>query len=104
MIPENMNEIDLRLEELKNEGKIVDQDTLIKETVLKLFQSYLDNAEDGHYDTGYLVADNQIEVKNIQNKPVTLIKTEESFVSEFKRDAFNLLLWLEDEAHRIASL
>lgn len=104
MIPENMNEIDLKMEELKNEGKTIDKDTLITETVLQLFQAYLDNAEDGHYDTGYLVDGNQIEVKSIANKSVAFVKTNEGFVESFKKDSFTLLLCLEKEAHRVANL
>ncbi|MCF6514715.1 hypothetical protein GSH19_00745 [Lactobacillus sp. S2-2] len=104
MIPENMNDIDLKMEELNNEGKSIDKDTLIKETVLQLFQAYLDNAEDGHYDTGYLLDNNQIEVKNIANKSVAFIKDNEGFIESFKKDSFTLLLWLEKEAHRVANL
>ncbi|WP_105956443.1 hypothetical protein [Apilactobacillus quenuiae] len=104
-IPESMDEVKLKMARLTIDGhKNVNEDEIITKAVSDLFQDYLDEAEEGHYDTANLNADT-ISVIDVTGNEITSFKSKEKdFVSDFKRDAMELCFRLEDEAIKIAKM
>ncbi|UQS86288.1 hypothetical protein MOO44_05025 [Nicoliella spurrieriana] len=103
-VPENMREVKHALIDLEDEGKHVDPDQFIGETVENLFQIYLDEAEEGHYDTARLVKPNLLQVFDLTNQVIhEEHSTAESFVADFKNDADKLLMHLGYVAYDVAA-
>ncbi|MCK8624409.1 hypothetical protein M2S00_02670 [Apilactobacillus sp. TMW 2.2459] len=102
LIPEDMDEVRSKVNELSKKGKHVSIETVIEKSVSDLFQMYLDSAEEGHYDTGELDK-NTITVYGIGHvKQYSFNSKGTSFVEDFKNNSIELLLRLEDEADKIA--
>ena len=105
LVPENMAEIKRKERRLKASGNNFREDELISQTVLQLFQIYLNNAEEGHYDTARLTDDGKLTVNNTDNRITDVIKPQQhSFVADFKRNSLRLRIKLEERADKIAEL
>ncbi|MHA8110172.1 hypothetical protein ACYATP_01455 [Lactobacillaceae bacterium Melli_B4] len=103
-IPENMREVRHAMLDFEDEGKSVDQEEFIAKTVESLFQIYLNQAEDGHYDTAKLVQPDLFQVVDIANNVIYEERsTSASFVADFKDDSDKLLTHLEDVAYNVAA-
>ncbi|TPR24656.1 hypothetical protein DY120_05080 [Apilactobacillus micheneri] len=104
-IPENMDEVKLKMARLKIDvHEDISEDDIITKAVSDLFQDYLDEAEEGHYDTGSLDVDT-ISVVGVTGDKITEFKSKEKdFISDFKKDAMALCFRLEDEAIKIAKM
>lgn len=102
LIPENMDEVNYKFNELSKSGNPVDIDDIISKSVSDLFQMYLESAEEGHYDTGELDGDT-INVYGIGHFKQCSFKSKgTSFVEDFKNNSIELLLRLEEQADKIA--
>ncbi|MBW1605261.1 hypothetical protein [Lactobacillus sp. Sy-1] len=103
-IPENMREVKHALIDFEDEGKQVDPDQFIAKTVESLFQVYLDEAEEGHYDTARLVQPDLFQVFDLSNQVIHEERsTAASFVDDFKNDSEKLLMHLGDVAYDVAA-
>ncbi|MTV83276.1 hypothetical protein [Secundilactobacillus folii] len=80
------------------------EEDVIKETVLKSFQAYLEFAEEGHYDSAKWQGDN-IEVTDVMRKPIETVKPQtDSFINDFKASNDALFLYLQEKAGKIAGM
>ncbi|CAI2686745.1 MAG: hypothetical protein M3005_02060 [Apilactobacillus sp.] len=104
LIPENMDEVKLKMARMLIDGHQVTEEEVIYQAVADLFQDYLEEAEEGHYDTSHLNGDT-FTVTGISGSQIAEFKsTKENFVEDFRHDALELCFRLEDEAQRIARL
>ena len=103
LIPENMKEIQQKVNYLRKFNPHYSEHRLILRTVLNLFQIYLNNAEEGHYDTADFTRQHWLEVKNVNQQRIDLLKPRSgSFVTDFKRNSLWVRIQLEERADRIA--
>lgn len=100
--PENMHEFEDKFAIEKARHPETTRDGLMKQVIEDAFQGYLDEAEEGHYDTGKLVG-KEIQVIGIGEKLLTTIKPiGESFEADFEKDGNQLMWYLEDQADKVA--
>ncbi len=106
LIPENMDEVKLKMARMLIDGHKVTEEEVIFQAVADLFQDYLEEAEEGHYDTSKLADDGvTFTVTGISGRQIAEFKSNgETFIEDFKKDALDLCFRLEDEAQRIARL
>lgn len=105
MIPETMDQIRQRMVLLEQEGHPMTEDDLIYQTIQDLLQLYLDNAEEGHYDTVKPVDEKTLNFVDIHNQKIGEFKANsESLVNDFKTSDFKMLLDLEEAAIKISKL
>lgn len=100
-IPENMEEVAMKIARAGVHGQHLNEDKVIKQSVLDIMQAFMDEALEGHYDD---VAwdDNNLKVTDIMGKEVGIVKpTETTFVDDFKKNADDLVERLEAEAGQI---
>lgn len=103
MIPETMEQIHQRMAELAQAGQPVAEDDLIYQTVQDLLQLYLDNAEEGHYDSVKPVDAQTFDFVSITGRKLGEYQAHsDSLVNDFKANDFKMLLDLEAAANRIA--
>lgn len=103
MIPETMEQVHQRMAELAQAGQPIAEDDLIYQTVQDLLQAYLDNAEEGHYDSVKPVDQKSFEFVSITGRKLGEYQAQsESLVTDFKNNDFKMLLDLEAAANRIA--
>ncbi|WP_429970430.1 hypothetical protein ACQW5G_05335 [Fructilactobacillus sp. Tb1] len=103
MIPETMEQIHQRMATLEQEGHPVAEDDLIYQTIQDLLQAYLDNAEEGHYDSVKPVDDKTLEFVSITGRKLGEYQAQSaSLVADFKAADFKMLLDLEAAADKIA--
>lgn len=104
LIPENMSELRNYAAKLQKSGQKVNQKQLIQKVCLRLFQDYLDQAEEGHYDTAHLVNDHELEVLDVMQKPIGHFRLKRgTWASNFKQQALFLEMKLEKTADQIAA-
>lgn len=100
--PENMNEVQQSLAVGRLNNPQLTEDEVIINSINDHFQSYLDEAEEGHYDTGKLV-NNEIVVVSVFGREVERLKPlSQSFIADFKEQTDNLLTYLEEQSYKIA--
>ena len=100
-IPENMEDVAMKIARAGVHGKHLDEDQVINQAVLDIMQAFMDEALEGHYDDVAWKGDNLL-VTDIMGKEVGIVKpTNETFVADFKQNADELVERLEDEAGRI---
>ncbi|GEO69378.1 hypothetical protein [Levilactobacillus acidifarinae] len=101
-IPADMDEVQLRQLQLQKLGEKVSEDDVIRQGVLDTFQTFLDQIEDGHYDTAKW-QDNQLIVIDILGKQTaTVAPMSDSFVADFRANAEATQLYLEQQADQAA--
>lgn len=99
-IPTDMDEVQLRQLQLKQHGEDKTEDEIINQAVLDIFQRFLDQVEDGHYDTASWQGETLIvtDIDGVQTATVTAQGA--SFDADFRESAEKLELHLEQEAVR----
>lgn len=100
--PEDMNEVEqkLAISQIKNPDMQMDQ--VIVDSVMDHFQAFLDESEEGHYDTGKLVG-NEIVITSVAGREVARLQPiGEDFISDFKNNSDQILTYLEEQAYLIA--
>ncbi|CAJ2232877.1 hypothetical protein [Fructilactobacillus sanfranciscensis] len=103
MIPETMEQIRQRMAELEQAGQPIAEDDLIYQTIQDLLQAYLDNAEEGHYDSVKPVDAKNLDFVSITGRKLGEYQSySDSLVNDFKTNDFKMLLDLEAAANRIA--
>ncbi|USS85723.1 hypothetical protein M3M35_03565 [Fructilactobacillus myrtifloralis] len=103
MIPENMEEVHKRLAERQAAGDTITETALVYETVCDLLQNYLDNAEDGHYDSVQPVDDQTLAFVSVMGRQLGTYHAQgKSLVDDFQTNSFQMLLDLEEAALKIA--
>ncbi|UQS84408.1 hypothetical protein MOO46_03905 [Apilactobacillus apisilvae] len=104
-IPENMDEVKLKMARLQIDGhENINEDEIIQKAINDLFQDYLDEAEEGHYDTGKLDK-NKIVITGVTGNIVATLESEgNDFIEDFKKDALSLCFRLENEAVKVAKM
>ena len=100
-IPENMEEVAMKIARAGVHGQHLNEDQVIKQSVLDIMQAFMDEALEGHYDD-VSWDDNNLKVTDIMGKEVGIVKpTEKTFVDDFKKNADDLVERLEAEASQI---
>ena len=103
MISETMEQIRQRMAELEQAGQPIAEDDLIYQTIQDLLQAYLDNAEEGHYDSVKPVDAKNLDFVSITGRKLGEYQSHsDSLVNDFKTNDFKMLLDLEAAANRIA--
>lgn len=100
-IPENMEEVAMKVAQNQVHGRQVSPDEVIHDAVRDILQALLDDALEGHYDD---VKWNgaQLEVTDAMGAEVaTVTATGSSFEEEFKSDPDQLKTHLADEVTKI---
>ncbi|WP_283680140.1 hypothetical protein [Lentilactobacillus sp. Marseille-Q4993] len=101
-VPLNMDEVNQKVSELKAAGKEATVEDVIYDTILQSFQGYLDEAEEGHYDTAKLV-DGELGVYGITDKKThTVDPFSTDWIEDFKANADAVFAYLADSADEIA--
>ncbi|PWF99823.1 hypothetical protein DCM90_07115 [Levilactobacillus bambusae] len=100
-IPQDMDEVTLRQVQLQRSGVDMTEDEVIKQGVLDAFQQFLDQVEDGHYDTG-VYEGHALVVKDIYGEDMGHVTPEgTTFIEDFKTNAESTLSRLEAAAIKI---
>ncbi|MEN2345951.1 hypothetical protein ABC657_05975 [Lentilactobacillus parabuchneri] len=100
--PENIREFEDKFAIEKARHPETTRDGLMKQVIEDAFQGYLDEAEEGHYDTGKLVG-KEIQAFGLNNQLLKSIPPiGDSFESDFEKDGDKLMWYLEDQADRVA--
>lgn len=100
-VPENMEEVAMKVAQNQVHGRQVSQDEVIHDAVRDILQALLDDALEGHYDD-VKWAGSQLEVTDAMGAKVgTVSSTKASFEEEFKADPDQLKARLADEVDHI---
>ncbi len=101
-VPLSMPEVAEKVKELNSKGQNVTEDDVIRDTILQSFQGYLDEAEEGHYDSARY--DDELEVLTVTGRVTHTIKpmAADSLIEDFKKNADMTFMYLADQAEAIA--
>ncbi|GAY73466.1 hypothetical protein [Lentilactobacillus kosonis] len=101
-VPLTMAEVAQKVQELNANGQNVTEDDVIRDTILQSFQGYLDEAEEGHYDSARY--DYELEVATVTGRVTHTIKpmTGNSLIEDFKQNPDMLFMYLSNRAEEIA--
>ncbi|GEO67587.1 hypothetical protein [Levilactobacillus spicheri] len=97
-IPTDMDEVELRQLQLKKLGDDRSEESIIQQAVLDTFQTFLDQIEDGHYDTASWQDGNLIVTDITGQQTATVQPHGESFVADFRQNADQTQQYLEEQA------
>ena len=100
-IPENMEEVAMKIAQYQVHGQHLEMDDVIKDAVRDTLQEFMDEALEGHYDD---VAwdGKELVVTDIMGERIgTAAPVHDSFIEDFKADADELILRLEQRAAQI---
>lgn len=101
-VPTDMDEVQMRQLQLKQQGETVTEDVIIRQAVLDIFQNLLDQIEDGHYDTAKW-QDETLTVTDINGDLMATVKPkDETFIADFRKSSDATEEYLEQEAIRAA--
>lgn len=97
-IPMDMDEVQMRQLQLKQHGEFASEDEIIRQAVLDICQNFLDQIEDGHYDS-VAWQEETLTVTDINGDQMAVIKPQgASFVADFRQNADATLQRLEQAA------
>lgn len=101
-VPLTMAEVAQKVQELNANGQNVTEDDVIRDTILQSFQGYLDEAEEGHYDSARY--EDQLVVATVTGRITHTIKpmTNESLIEDFKQNPDMIFMYLANQAEAIA--
>lgn len=100
-IPSNMEEVAMKIAAAKVHGQDLATDEVIKDAIRDTMQAFMDEALEGHYDDVSWDGE-QLVVTDFTSKQVgTVAPNGESFVANFKANADQLSLKLENAAAKI---
>jgi len=97
-IPSDMDEVQLRQLQLKQLGDVQSEEAIIKQAVLDTFQAFLDQIEDGHYDTASWQGETLIVTDINGDQTATVKPLGASFISDFRDQTDQTQQYLEDQA------
>lgn len=98
----DMDEVQLRQLQLKKLGDDVSEEDVIRQGVLDTFQAFLDQIEDGHYDTAKWQNEDLIVVDILGHQTATVAPVSDSFVTDFRQNSDETQRYLEQQAARAA--
>lgn len=101
-IPTDMDEVALRQLQLKKLGEDWTEEAVIKQGVLDTFQAFLDQIEDGHYDTATWQNEALIVTDILGQQTATVHPRGSSFIDDFRHNAELTQQYLEEQADRAA--
>ncbi|WP_125765200.1 hypothetical protein [Levilactobacillus mulengensis] len=97
-VPTDMDEVQMRQLQLKQQGEDVSEDVIIRQAVLDIFQNVLDQIEDGHYDTAAWAGET-LTVTDINGDQTAVVKPQgDSFVADFRENSDAAEDYLEQQA------
>lgn len=97
-VPTDMDEVQMRQLQLKQQGEDVSEDVIIRQAVLDIFQNVLDQIEDGHYDTADWAGET-LTVTDINGDQTAVVKPQgDSFVGDFRENSDAAEDYLEQQA------
>lgn len=100
-IPTNMEEVAMKIAAAKVHGQDLATDTVIRNAVRDTMQAFMDEALEGHYDDVSWDGDHLV-VTDFTGKSVGAVTPSgDSFVADFKANADQLSLKLENAATKI---
>ena len=105
LVPENMYEIEQKLNYLKEKGNDIAEEEVIRQAVLDNSQQILDGDLEGPYwKVKWQPADKTLAIFDIMNKEVgTVESTSGSFVEDFRNSAPNVIRQLAEEIQKIVN-
>lgn len=105
LVPENMYEIEQKLNYLREEGKDITEEEVIRQAVLDNGQQILDGDLEGPYwKLKWQPEDQTLAVFDIINKEVgTVSSLSGSFIEDFRKSAPNVIRQLAEEIQKIVN-
>lgn len=97
-IPSDMDEVELRQFQLKKLGDDRTEDEIIHQGVLDTFQAFLDQIEDGHYDTATWQGETLVVTDILGEQTATVAPQGASFIADFRANAEQTQSYLEAQA------
>lgn len=100
-IPENMEEVAMRVAVLKMRGHATTEEAVMQQAVLDALQQFVDQELDGHYDeVAYDGA--QLVIFDLMHEEIgRLDPVAETFAADFRANADQTLMRLEELAHHV---
>lgn len=100
-VPSNMEEVAMKIAAAKVHGQTLSADEVIRDAVRETMQAMMDEALEGHYDDVNW-AGKQLVVTDFTGQQVGVVKPlSDSFINDFRQDADQLALKLEQAATEI---
>lgn len=97
-VPTDMDEVQMRQLQLKQQGETVTEDAIIRQAVLDIFQNVLDQIEDGHYDTADWAGE-ALTVTDINGDQTAVVQPQsDSFITDFRKNSDATEDYLEQQA------
>ncbi len=100
-IPENMEEVAMKIAQYQVHGQHLEMDDVIKDAVRDTLQEFMDEALEGHYDDVAWVGEDLVVTDIMGEKVGSVSPIHASFIEDFKADANELVLRLEQQAAQI---
>ncbi|GEO74703.1 hypothetical protein FD30_GL000833 [Levilactobacillus namurensis DSM 19117] len=97
-IPTDMDEVAMRQLQLKKMGDDRSEDAIIQQAVLDTFQAFLDQIEDGHYDTASWQGNDLIVTDILGHQTATIKPQGQSLIEDFRQSADQTQQYLQDQA------
>lgn len=105
LVPENMHEVQEKLNYLIEKGNETSEEKVIREAVLENSQQILDGDLEGPYwKVAWQTEDKRLVVFDIMNKEVgTIPSLSASFIEDFRHNAPHLIRYLAEEIQKIVN-
>lgn len=100
-IPENMEEVAMKIAQYQVHGQHLEMDDVIKDAVRDTLQEFMDEALEGHYDDVAWVGEDLVVTDIMGEKVGSASPIHANFIEDFKADANELVLRLEQQAAQI---
>ena len=100
-VPENMEEVAMKIAQYQVHGQHLEMDDVIKDAVRDTLQEFMDEALEGHYDDVAWAGENLVVTDIMGEKIGMAAPIRDSFIEDFKTDADELVLRLEQQAAQI---
>ncbi|MDO4903193.1 MAG: hypothetical protein Q3959_02915 [Limosilactobacillus sp.] len=100
-IPQSMDDVVMQVAQRKLHGEDVTEDEVIKNAVRDILQAFFDEALEGHYDDVKWDGD-KLRVTDFMGELVgTISPAGESFVADFRKNADDLTMRLEEQTAKL---
>ena len=100
-IPENMEEVAMKIAQYQVHGQHLEMDDVIKDAVRDTLQEFMDEALEGNYDDVAWVGEDLVVTDIMGEKVGSASPIHASFIEDFMADANELVLRLEQQAAQI---
>lgn len=102
-VPENMEEVAMKIARYQVHGQTVTEAAVINQAVKDILQAYLDEALEGHYDDVTMLHDGTLVVTDVMGDQAGQLKPQgKNWVADFKANADALDERFADAAQQIA--